>query len=47
MSTVTRAAELENARLGVIFFLGNLRVDLSPESSLTDLKNRLPQRICG
>ncbi|MGH7468223.1 MAG: hypothetical protein ACRENP_09580 [Longimicrobiales bacterium] len=40
MSTVARTAELDNARLGVIFFLGNLRVDLSPESSLTDLKNQ-------
>jgi len=40
MSTVARAVELDNARLGVIFFLGNLRVDLSPESSLTDLKNQ-------
>ena len=33
MSTVARAVELDNARLGVIFFLGNLRVDLSPKST--------------
>jgi hypothetical protein len=45
MSTVARAAELDNARLGVIFFLGNLRVDLSPESSLTDLKNQATKFI--
>lgn len=34
-----RAMELENSRLGVIYFLANLRVDLSPEQSVTDLKN--------
>lgn len=33
------SAELENSRLGVIYFLGNLQVDLSPEKSVTDLKN--------
>ncbi len=32
--------ELENSRLGVIFFLGNLRIDFSPEQSATDLKNK-------
>jgi hypothetical protein len=32
--------ELENSRLGVIYFLGNLRVDFSPEDSATDLKNK-------
>jgi hypothetical protein len=32
--------ELENSRLGVIYFLGNLRVDFSPEESATALKNK-------
>jgi hypothetical protein len=32
--------ELENSRLGVIYFLGNLRVDFSPENSATALKNK-------
>lgn len=36
----TRAAELENSRLGVIYFLGNLQVDFSPEDSATKLKNK-------
>lgn len=36
----TRAAELENSRLGVIYFLGNLQVDFSPEKSATELKNK-------
>lgn len=36
----TRAAELESSRLGVIYFLGNLQVDFSPEASATDLKNK-------
>jgi hypothetical protein len=31
---------LENSRLGVIYFLGNLRVDFSPEQSATELKNK-------
>ena len=35
-----RSLELENSRLGVIFFLGNLRVDFSPEKSATELKNK-------
>lgn len=37
---LTRPAELENSRLGVIYFLGNLRVDFSPEGSATELKNK-------
>ena len=36
----TRPMELENSRLGVIYFLGNLRVDFSPEDSATELKNK-------
>ena len=36
----SRSEELENSRLGVIYFLGNLRVDFSPEQSATDLKNK-------
>ena len=42
MSSVpsTRSTELENSRLGVIYFLGNLRVDFSPETSATQLKNK-------
>jgi hypothetical protein len=35
-----RNADLDNARLGVIYFLSSLRVDLSPEQSITDLKNQ-------
>jgi hypothetical protein len=34
------SAELENSRLGVIYFLGNLQVDFSPEASATELKNK-------
>ncbi|MGH8261376.1 MAG: hypothetical protein ACREUG_16970, partial [Steroidobacteraceae bacterium] len=37
---MTRPDELENSRLGVIYFLGNLRVDFSPEASATELKNK-------
>jgi hypothetical protein len=40
MAPSTRAAELESSRLGVIYFLGNLRVDFSPEASATELKNK-------
>src|SRR6185437_5858209 len=36
----TRPMELENSRLGVIYFLGNLRVDFSPEDSATALKDK-------
>jgi hypothetical protein len=36
----TRPSDLENSRLGVIYFLGNLRVDFSPEESATALKNK-------
>ncbi len=36
----SRPEELENSRLGVIYFLGNLQVDFAPESSATDLKNK-------
>ena len=36
----TRPLDLENSRLGVIYFLGNLRVDFSPEDSATALKNK-------
>lgn len=32
----TRSAELENSRMGVIYFLGNLQVDFSAETSLKD-----------
>jgi hypothetical protein len=35
-----RSLELDNSRLGVIFFLGNLRVDFSPEKSAAELKNK-------
>lgn len=35
-----RSLDLENSRLGVIYFLGNLRVDFSPEQSATELKNK-------
>jgi hypothetical protein len=36
----SRAAELENSRLGVIYFLGNLRVDFSPEESASSLMSK-------
>lgn len=36
----SRPEDLENSRLGVIYFLANLRVDFSPEQSATDLKNK-------
>jgi hypothetical protein len=36
----SRTPELENSRLGVIYFLGNLQVDFSPEASATELKNK-------
>jgi hypothetical protein len=39
ISQGTREAELVNSRLGVIYFLGNLQVDFSPEKSVTDMKN--------
>jgi hypothetical protein len=39
LSQGTREAELVNSRLGVIYFLGNLQVDFSPEKSVTDMKN--------
>jgi len=39
ISKSTREAELVNSRLGVIYFLGNLQVDFSPEKSVTDMKN--------
>ena len=39
MSTPNRSAEFDNSRLGVIYFLGNLQVDLSPEKSVSDLKD--------
>jgi hypothetical protein len=36
----SRTAELENSRLGVIYFLGNLQVTFSPEASATEMKNK-------
>jgi hypothetical protein len=43
----SRAAELENSRLGVIFFLGNLRVDFSPEQSASELVDKGLETIKG
>jgi hypothetical protein len=37
-SVSTRIEDLDNARLGVLYFVGNLRCDLSPEESVSDLK---------
>ena len=36
----SRPLDLENSSTRVIYFLGNLRVDFSPEQSATDLKNK-------
>jgi hypothetical protein len=36
----SQAAELENSRLGVIYFLGNLQVDFSPEASAKEMKDK-------
>jgi len=43
----TRSIELENSRLGVIFFLGNLRVDFSPEESANDLTTKALDLLKG
>jgi hypothetical protein len=43
----TRSIELENSRLGVIFFLGNLRVDFSPEESANDLTKKALDLLKG
>ncbi|MDE2262147.1 MAG: hypothetical protein KGL45_06470 [Gammaproteobacteria bacterium] len=47
MAPSSRAAELENSRLGVLYFLGNLRVDFSPEASATELKNKALTMLQG
>src|SRR5690349_10865204 len=36
----SRADELENSRLGVIYFLGNLQVSFTSENSKDDLKDK-------
>jgi len=43
----SRSAELENSRLGVIFFLGNLRVDFSPEQSASELVDKGLETLKG
>ncbi len=43
----SRGGELEHSRLGVIYFLGNLRLDFSPESSTTELKNKALAALQG
>ncbi|MGH8296194.1 MAG: hypothetical protein ACRETZ_11975 [Steroidobacteraceae bacterium] len=43
----SRGGELEHSRLGVIYFLGNLRVDFSPEDSATELKNKALAALQG
>jgi len=43
----TRPAELEHARLGVIFFLGNLEVSFSPEQSVSELKEKALSAVKG
>lgn len=43
----SRAGELEHSRLGVIYFLGKLQVDFSPEESATELKNKALAALQG
>ena len=42
-----RDPELENSRLGVIYFLANLRVDFSAEGSGKDLQKQAVSLIAG
>ncbi|HEV2441892.1 MAG TPA: hypothetical protein VGT07_05180 [Steroidobacteraceae bacterium] len=43
----SRAGELEHSRLGVIYFLGKLQVDFSPEASATEMKNKALAALQG
>ncbi|MHB8815120.1 MAG: hypothetical protein ACYDAE_17860 [Steroidobacteraceae bacterium] len=43
----SRAGELEHSRLGVIYFLGKLQVDFSPEESATELKGKALAALQG
>ena len=43
----SRGGELEHSRLGVIYFLGKLQVDFSPEASATELKNKALAALQG
>ena len=43
----SRGGELEHSRLGVIYFLGKLQVDFSPEASVTELKNQALAALQG
>jgi len=38
---LSQLAELENSRLGVIYFLGHLRVDFAPEQSAAELNDKV------
>jgi hypothetical protein len=43
----SRAGELEHSRLGVIYFLGKLQVDFSPEASATEMKDKALAALQG
>ena len=43
----SRGGELEHSRLGVIYFLGKLQVDFSPETSATEMKNKALAALQG
>lgn len=43
----SRAGELEHSRLGVLYFLGKLQVDFSPEDSATEMKNKALAALQG
>ncbi|HEX5462134.1 MAG TPA: hypothetical protein VFX20_19365 [Steroidobacteraceae bacterium] len=43
----SRGGELEHSRLGVIYFLGKLQVDFSPEASATEMKNKALAALQG
>lgn len=43
----SRGGELEHSRLGVIYFLGKLQLDFSPEASATEMKNKALAALQG
>jgi hypothetical protein len=43
----SRGGELEHSRLGVIYFLGKLQVDFSPEDSATEMKDKALAALQG
>ena len=43
----SRGGELEHSRLGVIYFLGKLQVDFSPEASATEMKDKALAALQG